>query len=211
VSAEDFSQTRTPGSRLRPFPNSVWAGRNLRERHPTKCRADKAERRSDFATETWYVDQAVSVPRFPAIAICPSDSFHVAESLESLTVVSSHALGSGYFTRLYLFDSDGSCWRIARVERTAAHVAGPFGKLVSVNLSFSAPEPATLADIAEDLCRVVDADPDDVYNQFVSHDELQRMFRSAVTPSELLTAASSLGGQDQRSAMGAAISTEPEC
>ena len=62
-----------------------------------------------------------------------------------------------------------------------------------MNLYFSAPEHSTLADIAEDLCRLVDIDPDDIYSQFGSHDELKRLLRSAVTPNDLLTVASRLG------------------
>lgn len=135
----------------------------------------------------------MNVPRFPAIAICPDDSFLVVESLSPLEAVSPHALRSGYLTRLYLFDLDGRCWRIARFETASTHPAGPFGKLVGVNLSFSAPEHSTLADIAEDLCRLVDIDPDDIYSQFGSHDELKRLLRSAVTPNDLLTVASRLG------------------
>jgi hypothetical protein len=135
----------------------------------------------------------VSVPRFPAIAICPGDSFTVVESLNPLAAVSPHALQSGYLTRLYLFDSDGRRWRIASFETTPANPRSPFGKLVGVQLSLSAPERPPLSDIVEDLCRLVDFGPDDLYNQFVTRDALKSMFRAVPTPSDLLAAASSLG------------------
>jgi len=117
----------------------------------------------------------------------------VVESLNPLAAVSPHALQSGYLARLYLFDSDGRRWRIASFETTPAYPRGAFGKLVGVQLSLSAAEQPTLSDIVEDLCRLVDFDRDDLYNQFVTHDELKSIFRAVVTPSDLLAAASSLG------------------
>jgi hypothetical protein len=135
----------------------------------------------------------MSSPRFPAIAICPGDSFTVVESLAQLEAASPKALRTGYFDRLYLFDSAGERWRIARSETTSARITGPFGKLVGVQLSFAAPERPSLSEVVEDLCRLIDSDPDDVYNQFQTHDELKQRFRAALTSNDLLTAASSLG------------------
>ena len=46
-----------------------------------------------------------------------------------------------------------------------------------------------LAEIAEVLCSCVDRDPDDLYDQFVTHDELKALFRGATSPPELMPAA----------------------
>jgi len=131
----------------------------------------------------------MGIPRFPAIAICPGDSFAVVESLVQLEAASPKALRSGFFDRLYLFDSDGKRWPVASFEATSARPKGPFGKLTGVRLSFGPPERPPLSEIAEDLCRLVDADPDDSYDQFVTHDELKRLLRAAATSSELVAAA----------------------
>jgi hypothetical protein len=131
------------------------------------------------------------MPRFPAIAICPGDSFWVVQSMPEGG--SPAAIRSGYFNRLYLYDSDGKRWRVASVEATSARPKGPFGRLIGVQLSLAPPEQPPLSEIAADLCNLVDADPDDLYEQFITRDELKRRFGSAVTCSDLITAAATLG------------------
>jgi hypothetical protein len=133
-------------------------------------------------------------PRYPAIAICPDDSFVVVRSEADLEAASPAAIRSGCFARLYLFDSDGARWRVARFEMTDARPRSPFGRLVGVRLTFEAPEQPLISDVVEDLCRLVDGDPDDLYGQFVDPDELKRLFRSAPTAAALVTVASTLGG-----------------
>lgn len=135
----------------------------------------------------------MSAPRFPVIAICPGDYFLAIDSLRPIEAVSARALCSDYLARLYLFDSDGQRWRIARFEQTDARVKGPFGELVRVELTLSTPEQVQLSVIVEELCSLVDADPDDIYDQFTTHDELKRLLRAAATPRELVAAASALG------------------
>lgn len=113
--------------------------------------------------------------------------------MAALEAASPRGLRSGYFDRLYLFDSNGDRWRVARVEKTSARPKGPFGKLVGVRLSLGAPDRPRVSEIAEDLCRLVDDDPDELYNQFLTHEGLKAHFRSAVTSVDLITAASNLG------------------
>jgi hypothetical protein len=133
----------------------------------------------------------VPTPRFPAIAICPGDSFLVADSLSQLEAASPAALRSGYFDRLYLLDSDGKRWRVARFAITSARPKGPFGKLVGVELAFASPDVPLLSKIADALCQLVDCDPDDLYQQCATRDELKARFRASTTTSDLIAAAAS--------------------
>jgi hypothetical protein len=135
-----------------------------------------------------------TTPRFPAIAISLGDSFNVAESM--LDEASPRALKNGYFERLYFFDSNGELWRVVQVEKTSAPSKGPLGKRVGVRLSLSTPERPHISEVAEDLCRLVDEDPDDLYDQCMTHEELKELFRSAGTATELIAAAGSLGCDD---------------
>ncbi|MCA9644929.1 MAG: hypothetical protein KC492_29775, partial [Myxococcales bacterium] len=100
--------------------------------------------------------------------------------------------------RLYLFDSNGKRWRVVGVERTAASPRGPCGKLVGVSLTFGDPDQPSIDHVAEELCALVDADPDDIYAQFITHDELKTMLRAARSPGELISVAESLGAAAQQ-------------
>lgn len=133
-------------------------------------------------------------PRLPAIAVCPGDSFAVVDSVRQLEGASDRALRSGYYDRLYLFDPDGRRWRVETFHRTGSQRRGPFGKLSEIRLVWSAPDSPSLADVADDLCKLVDADADDLYDQFVAHDDLKALLRSASSAAELVAVASSLGG-----------------
>jgi hypothetical protein len=91
--------------------------------------------------------------------------------------------------------SNGERWRVDRVETTLARPKGPFGKLLGIRLFLSLTEIPTLAEVTEELCRIVDADPDDLYDQVMTHAELQTLFRSAQTVERLIAVASTLGGE----------------
>jgi len=132
-------------------------------------------------------------PKFPAIAVCPRDSFSVVQAMAGLEAASPRGLESGYFERLYIVDSNGDRWRVARVETTSARPKGPFGKLIGVQLFLSPPDRPLLAEVADDLCQLVDADRDDLYDQFVTHEELKLLFRSAPTIERLIAVAANLG------------------
>jgi len=134
-------------------------------------------------------------PCFPAIAVSHGDSFHVVQSAPD--GVSAQALRSGYLERLYLFDSHGERWRVARVERTSKRPNGPFGALVGVRLSFAPPDRPPLSEIAEALCHLVDAEPDGPYEQLITREALKVLFRSAPTASALIAAASNRGAESR--------------
>jgi len=55
------------------------------------------------------------------------------------------------------------------------------------------PRQPTLAEVAERLCSCVDRDPSDLYDQFVSRDELEALFRKAASTPELIAVARNLG------------------
>jgi hypothetical protein len=62
-----------------------------------------------------------------------------------------------------------------------------------MELRMSPPHQPALAEIAEVLCSCIDRDPDDLYDQFVTHDELKALFRAATSAPELIEKARTLG------------------
>jgi hypothetical protein len=135
----------------------------------------------------------VGLPQFPGIAVWSGEMFLVTDSLAPLEMTSEAALRSGSFARLYLFDSQGLRWPVAGVERTGERPQGPFGKAIGIRLIWAPPQRPLLSEVAEALCVIVAADPDDIYNQFMTHEQLMALFRSAATPHDLIAAAASRG------------------
>jgi hypothetical protein len=94
---------------------------------------------------------------------------------------------------MYLFDSNGARWRVIKTERTGSRPKGPFGRLIGVHLTLGEPDHPSIGDVAEDLCKLVDSDPDDLYDQFISHEQLKDLFRASRSAEELIAAADTLG------------------
>lgn len=134
---------------------------------------------------------------FPALAVSPGNSFLVVESIPATGSVT--ALRRGYFSRLYLFDSAGLRWPVVQVSALPSFLDRLLGRLVAVQLTFGAPELVPLGQIASDLCALVDAD-DDLYCQFVSHEELKAMLRQAASPGALIAIGRDLGEATGREA-----------
>ena len=68
-------------------------------------------------------------------------------------------------------------------------------------MTFAPPTGYALSDLADVLCKVVDEDPDDLYDQWVSHEELKELFRSAVTFDRLTHLVETLGLEDDETTL----------
>ena len=138
----------------------------------------------------------MDAPTSPALYICPGDSF--SPSPEDPTVVRTTARGlkGDYLRRLLIFDRSGQSWKVddVRPERNVTFWDRIFGRMLNVRLICRAAPDVTMQQVVEQLCSLVDGDPDDLYDQFVSHEELKAMFRAAASPAELVDVAQRLGG-----------------
>ena len=120
-----------------------------------------------------------------APVIVVSDVMWLKRDLRSLGRCNRLAWVRGYFENVRYFDADGHVWRVdscrptrpsGRLSRWLTHVYNP---RMTVELTFAAPTPYALEDLAEILCELVDQDPDDLYDQRNSHEALKRRIRSA--------------------------------
>lgn len=137
---------------------------------------------------------------YPAIAISEGDSFLVVD--EEPNECSYYAWQkNGYLDNFYLFDSAGCLWRLSGAEPTkpVRFFDKLYGRVLTFNMEFSPindgdPMPQTVSM----LVQLVKDDPDDLYNQFLSHDELINRIRAATSPKELIALAGNLGGPDEQ-------------
>jgi hypothetical protein len=133
-------------------------------------------------------------PAFPGVAISRGDSFVPLKSVGQITTPTSRAL-SRFYRDLHIFDSLGALWP---VELVSIEKAGLFRKVfnsqVQVQLRLGQPKADGLETAAEWLCGLIDADPDDLYGQHMSHDALKARFRACASPTELIECATKLGG-----------------
>lgn len=137
--------------------------------------------------------------RFPAIEISESLGFAVVNELTD----SCNALGwsKGYFSGLGYFDSEGRWWPVLE-----AKVSKPIGMLdkmlnrkikVGLVLGDSVSEATGLA--KKKLTDMINNDPGDLYDQFVTHEELKRLVEQAKSPRELIEIADNLGNKQRHS------------
>lgn len=137
--------------------------------------------------------RAPTGPALPAIAVAPGDSFHVVDALDEMNSATPGGL-EGYYGSVRLFDRDGLSWPVTAIpEREPSFLDKLLGRRLAIRLELGTPVETPVAVVAEQLCALVDADPDDLYDQFVSHDELVALFRAATSPAELIELVRKLG------------------
>ena len=131
--------------------------------------------------------------KFPAVWIANEGSFGVTD--KPLVEGSLVAFRNGFFDRLCFFDSSGTEWVVERaVPKSAPGILDRIlNRRLRVELRFALSREASVAEIAERLCSCIDRDPDDLYDQFVTHQELKAVFRASTTPAELIERARTLG------------------
>jgi len=139
--------------------------------------------------------QSIDSIDFPVIAFATNDTFYVYDRAEELSVAYARALTNQFWSGLQLFDVRGRLWSVTRIEpaESVTWWTRFRNRRVSIMLEFAEPIEAAQSRMVEALCKIVDADPDDLYDQFVSHDELKQMFRAAATPAELIEVARTKG------------------
>lgn len=105
------------------------------------------------------------------------------------------AIRNGFFEGIRFFDTSGTEWRVesAVPQHRPGILDRVFNRTLTVDLQIGVQGSPAVADVAQDLCNCVDRDPDDLYDQFVSHIELKEMFRAAASAPELIELARTLG------------------
>jgi hypothetical protein len=114
--------------------------------------------------------------------------------LEAIGTPTRAALGR-YYRDLHVFDSSGALWRVELISvEKVSLFHRVFVSTVPVRLRFGEPKADALRTAVEWLCELVDADPDDLYDQETSHEALKARFRACTSPKELIDCATTLGG-----------------
>ncbi len=133
--------------------------------------------------------------RFPAIAISVGDSFFVVSSLEELTICSTLAWRNGYYENLALFDSAGIYWPLlAHVQRPPNLLDRLLNRKLQVEVAAAEPLADGLSRAVSEICELVDQDPDDLYDSYLSHAELKQRLRRIDSAAALIRLARTLGG-----------------
>jgi hypothetical protein len=132
---------------------------------------------------------------FPAIALSVGDSFLVVNELSAITSCTLSALHHGYYRRFSLFDTEGVLWPVKEAipERPVNILDRLTDRVIRVTLDFDVPMQGEMSLIVEELCRLIDNDPDDLYDQFLSHEELKARIRGCRSAGDLVHLADTLG------------------
>ena len=130
---------------------------------------------------------------YPAILIGKDGSIEVID--EPIKSCSWIGFKNGYFNDLLMFDSNGESWKVDGVVITKkpSIIDKTLNRKINIVLNLNGPIRININDIATKLCECVDKDPDDLYCQFVEHEELKSLFRSSGSPSMLINHARNLG------------------
>ena len=134
--------------------------------------------------------------RFPAIEI--SNVFGVVLRLADSG--SALAWRKGFFNDLAYFDSDGKLWCVTAVPtRPTTLLDRLLNSQIKATLTWVQFKGSAMDETKRRLCALIENDPDDLYDQFVAHDDLKKLIMAAMTPAELLKVAESLGAESELS------------
>ena len=112
----------------------------------------------------------------------------------------------GYFDDLILYDAAGFAWQVTEVvpailvtpiKRWQARFL--YNPRTTVTLHYAEPRRYELDEVRSDLARLIDSDPDDLYDQFVTHEELKGLLARAQSPNEVIRVAETLGFEEAES------------
>ena len=133
---------------------------------------------------------------FPAIALSVGDSFSVVNELSAITSCTPSAFDHGYFRHFSLFDTEGVLWPLkeATLERPINVLNRLIDGVIRVTLKFDIPRQGEMSSVVEEMCRIIDNDPDDLYSQDLSYEELKARLRECRSASGLVHLADTLGG-----------------
>jgi len=136
--------------------------------------------------------------KHPVLWIAREGSFGVIDTLMKDGSIAAYR--NGFFEGLRFFDSSGSVWEVGAAvpKRKPGALDRLLNRRVEMDLRIEPSRQPALAEVAELLCSCVDRDPGDLYDQFVTRDELKILFRSAASAPELIKRARTLGEEDDR-------------
>jgi hypothetical protein len=81
---------------------------------------------------------------------------------------------------------------LARPARPISLFDRFLNRQVSVDMFVAKPETDAFASVVDSLCRLTDTDPDDLYAQADTHEQLKARLRAATTPDALIQAANTI-------------------
>lgn len=133
--------------------------------------------------------------KFPALWIAREGSFGVID--EPLDNASYVGYRNGFFTGLRFFDVSGALWEVldAVPERPFGLLDRMLNRRVGMHVRVGDPTRPPVAEIVDQLCACIDGDPGDLYDQFVSREELKARFRTSASPAEVIRHARDLGAE----------------
>jgi len=133
---------------------------------------------------------------FPVIAISKNDSFEVITDWDDLCGCSWPAFKNGYYEDLSLYDSSGVMWQVLSVKPLSkpSLFSRLFNSTMNVDISIGKAVENAKDMALKYIFDLIDNDPDDLYCQFVTHEELKDKMRLSETPSDLIEIAQTMGG-----------------
>jgi hypothetical protein len=134
---------------------------------------------------------------FPVIVVFDDGTVHAHRAPEDLGFLDERAVSRQDSLRFEVFAASGKAWRPSRVTAANPTGKGPFGKPMVIAL-FEFGEPRTYK-LEELRARVRDAilnDPDDVWSQHATHDEVLAAVNGAGTFEELAKVIVKVGEHD---------------
>ncbi len=128
-----------------------------------------------------------------------SENFGVVRSLSELNTGNALSVKSGFFRDLEFYDNAGNSWRPAKVE---VHPRPTWWRVLlnlrcEVEIEWQLVGPLVPSQVAERICELIDQDPDDLYDQFVTHEELKALVRAAQDPAALVRVVATLGDPEE--------------
>jgi len=133
-------------------------------------------------------------PALPCILYTPRKQFEVCHelpgSLSNWRAVKWHRKHPSF-----VFDSNGNHWReiLSVDEGSFGLFARLFNLARPVRMSFEEAAPISVKEMVKILCEIVDNDPDDLWCQWMTHEQVKHRLRRQKTPSDLIWFAGDLG------------------
>jgi hypothetical protein len=130
--------------------------------------------------------------RYPAIAIPKQRGrFHAVGALPDRC--SFRGWERGWFVGFWLFDSSGLLWQVENATPGESPGVLRKGRMIRFNLMLAPPQNNRMPDVVKRMCAMVDSDPEDLYDQFMSHAQFKKKLEAATTATELIELVCTLG------------------
>jgi hypothetical protein len=124
------------------------------------------------------------MPKPPILFVRPSISFWVEPAWDGHAFATAQAVREGVFQNAWCLDGTGGRWQVAEARLLERPGRLPWKRL-RVGLQLGARSEAQLADVVEQLCRIL-RNPDFEYYRGPTADELEAALRAARSPAEVI-------------------------